>query len=134
MMVWLSVAIGGAIGSMARYGVSIAALRLWGVTFPWGTLLINVVGSFIIGFFGRLTISGGPFPASPGLRTFVMIGFCGGFTTFSSFSLQTLDLLQAGEVARSGLYILLSVALCLLFVWLGVLAGLLLAPLRGAEW
>lgn len=121
------VALGGAVGSMARYGASLAAARAWGDTFPWGTLLINIGGSFLISFFGALTVLDGPMPASPGLRTLVMIGFCGGFTTFSSFSLQAFELLRAGEGGRAALYVLLSVALCLL----GVFAGFWLASRLG---
>jgi fluoride exporter len=116
---WIVVAIGSAIGGVSRYGVGLAAARLWGPSFPVGTLLINIVGSFIIGLYGALTLADGPMPASSDMRAFVMIGFCGGFTTFSSFSLQTLELLRAGENFAAGLYILLSNALCLAGVFLG---------------
>jgi fluoride exporter len=119
VIAWLWVAFGGALGSMARYGVGIGASRAWGDTFPWGTLLINIAGSFVIGFFGTLTSQAGPMSAAPGLRIFVMVGVCGGFTTFSSFSLQTLELVQAGEPIRAGLYVALSVVLCLVGVFLG---------------
>ena len=119
MIAYLWVALGGALGSMARYGVSIASARAWGLAFPWGTILVNVVGSFIIGFFGTLTLPDAPLPASPGLRTFVMVGFCGGFTTFSSFSLQTLELARDDEWFAAFGNIALSVILCLLAVALG---------------
>ena len=119
MIVWLVVALGSAVGGVARYGVGLLAARAWGSAFPTGTLLINVVGSFIIVFYGALTLAGGPLPASAAMRAFIMVGFCGGFTTFSSFSLQTLELFQAGETVWAGLYILGSVALCLLGVFLG---------------
>jgi len=119
-MNYLWVALGGATGSVARYWLAAAVAALTGPRFPWGTLLINVGGSFVIGWFGALSAEPGPLVVSPGMRLLVMVGFCGGFTTFSSFSLQTLELLQAGEVLQAGAYILGSVALCLLFVWFGV--------------
>ncbi|MCK8787522.1 fluoride efflux transporter CrcB [Roseomonas sp. NAR14] len=127
MAMWLAVALGGAVGSVGRYGLGLLAARLWGETFPWGTLLINILGSFVITLFGALTGPGGAIPAGAVPRIFVMVGICGGFTTFSSFSLQTLALLQAGEPAPAMLYVVLSVALCLLGAflgwWLGSLAG-----------
>ena len=111
-------AVGGAVGTLARYGVSSAMLP-FNKHLPWGTILINIVGSFVIGFFGTLTLAQGRYPVSENVRLFVMIGFCGGFTTFSSFSLQTLDLLQKGATGRAMLNILLSVALCLCAVAAG---------------
>lgn len=89
-LAYIWVGLGGALRSMARLGLGLAVTRLWGNAFPWGTLIINVLGSFVIGFFGTLTLNGGPLPASADLRLFVMVGICGGFTTFSSFSLQDL--------------------------------------------
>jgi CrcB protein len=122
-MTYLWVAIGSALGGMARYWVAGFVTRLAGPVFPWGTLLINMGGSFVIGLFGALTMVGGRLVVPGDLRIFVMVGICGGYTTFSSFSLQTLDLLQAGELAWAAAYILMSVSLCLLFVWLGWLMG-----------
>ena len=119
MIIYLWVAIGGALGSMARYGASALITGWTGGDFPWATLAINVLGSFIIGAFAALTGPGGRFPASLDARVFVMVGICGGFTTFSAFSLQTLELLRHGEVARAGLNVVGSVALCLLAVWIG---------------
>jgi CrcB protein len=105
---------------MARYWCTGAAARLFGETFPWGTLLINMVGSFVIGFFVALTNQEtGRYLVDPNIRAFVTVGLCGGFTTFSAFSLQTLVLMEEGEWLHAGGYILGSVALCLLFVWLG---------------
>ena len=115
----LIVALGGAIGSVARYWMSGGVARLFGETFPWGTLLVNVSGCFIIGLFATLTGTEGRWMVAPSLRTFFMIGVCGGFTTFSSFSLQTLSLVRDGEWLFAGLNVLGSVALCLIFVWLG---------------
>ena len=99
---------------------------LLGPNFPWGTILINILGSFIIGFFGALTTSDGRFTAHPDARAFVMIGICGGFTTFSSFSLQTLDLARDGKLGAAFANIALSVVLCLL----AVTAGYMRAPKR----
>ena len=118
------VALGGALGSMARFWMADAVAAVTGPTFPWGTLAINVIGSFIIGLFYALTGPGGRFDVSSDARIFVMVGLCGGFTTFSSFSLQTLLLMQDGHMLRAGAYILGSVALCLCFVWLGSLLAL----------
>jgi fluoride exporter len=113
------IAVGSAIGGVARYWLSGVVARLVGETFPWGTLLINVGGSFVIGFFGTLTgPDGRVFVGSTG-RQFVMVGICGGFTTFSSFSLQTLNLLNDGEWLYSGSYVAASVVLCLMAVWAG---------------
>jgi CrcB protein len=122
-MTYLWVAVGGALGSVARFWCSGLVARTVGGTFPWGTMVVNVVGSFVIGFFGTLTAPEGRFLVAPDVRTFVMIGLCGGYTTFSSFSLQTLALAQDGEWLQVGGNILLSVALCLLAVWLGHVAA-----------
>lgn len=96
-----------------------AAARLIGETFPWGTLIVNVVGSFIIGLFATLTGPDGKFFVGTTARQFVMVGFCGGYTTFSSFSLQTLNLLNDGEWMQAGANMALSFALCMLAVWAG---------------
>lgn len=116
------VALGGAIGTVARYWIA-----LWMAPFsrdlPWGTLLINVAGSFAISFFGTLTIEHGRYPAPDLWRTAFMVGICGGFTTFSSFSLQTLELIRAGAPGRALINIGLSVVLCLVAVALGYLVA-----------
>ena len=114
----LIVMLGGALGTLARYLVGLAAIPI-SQNLPWGTIVINIVGSFIIGFFGTMTLAHGRFPASDNLRLFVMVGICGGFTTFSAFSLQTLDLLRAGAPFRAGINIVASVVLCVLAVTLG---------------
>ena len=119
--VW--VAVGGALGSAARYGSSLLVAGWIGETFPWGTLLINVVGSFVIGFFGMLTGPDGRILVSPDIRQFVMVGICGGFTTFSSFSLQTLNLMRDGDMLRAGANVVGSVVLCLIAVWLGAVGA-----------
>ncbi len=108
----LLIAAGGAIGTLARYGLSAAALPI-SKDLPWGTILINIVGSFVIGFFGTLTLASGKYPVSENMRLFVMVGICGGFTTFSAFSLQTLDLLREGSPVRAVANVVLSVVLCI---------------------
>lgn len=118
----LLIALGGALGTLARYGVGLAAAP-FSRTLPWGTIGINIAGSMLIGFFGTLTLAQGRYPVSEPIRLFVMVGLCGGFTTFSSFSLQTLDLLRAGGYGRAALNVGGSVILCIA----AVAAGHLLA-------
>ena len=103
----------------------------FGETFPWGTLLVNVTGSFLIGSFATLTGTEGSWLVSPTARQFVMIGICGGYTTFSSFSLQTLSLAQDGEWFKAGANAMLSFALCLIAVWLGHLLAANFNSLKG---
>ncbi len=115
----LAVAAGGAAGSLLRYWATLAAARVGWVAFPWSTIAINVVGSFVIGWVATATMPGGASPASHEARLLVMTGLCGGFTTFSAFSLQTLDLLRAGDWTGAAANVLLSVMLCLAAVALG---------------
>jgi CrcB protein len=122
-LVVLAVALGSALGGVARYGLSGLVARSVGETFPWGTLVVNVLGSFLIGFVATLTGPDGRVLVSPVTRQFWMPGVFGGFTTFSAFSLQTLNLAQEGEWARAGAYMGLSLVLCLLAVWLGALVA-----------
>ncbi len=122
-MEYLWVALGGALGSMGRYGLSLGMARLTGPAFPWGTILINVLGSFVIGLAASLTGPGGRLAAAGDMRVFVMVGLCGGFTTFSSFSLQTLDLLRGGQPGEALGNIALSVLLCVGAVAAGYYAG-----------
>jgi len=117
------VGVGGALGSIARYWMGIVVARHLGETFPWGTLFINIIGSFIIAFFGTLTAPQGPHPVPPEARLFVMVGICGGYTTFSSFSLQTLDLLRGGERLAALSYILASTLFCILSAAVGYYLG-----------
>ncbi len=116
------VMLGGALGTLGRYLISVLALPMSG-QLPWGTILINITGSFIIGFFGTLTLAHGRYPVSDEVRLFVMVGLCGGYTTFSAFSLQTLDLLRSGATGRAALNITLSVVLCILAVAAGHVIG-----------
>ena len=120
---WFAVAAGGALGSMARFWLTGAVAALTGPRFPYGTLLINILGSFVIGVVAGLTLTPERMGMHPDLRIFLMVGICGGFTTFSAFSLQTLELLQAGAVVPALLYVAASVLLCVLFVWFGWAIG-----------
>ncbi len=119
MTIYLWVALGSALGGMARFWMSGLVAERVGEVFPWGTMTVNVAGSFIIGLFGTLTAADGRFLVSPEVRVLVLVGFCGGFTTFSSFSLQTMALAQDGEWLWAGGNIVLSVLVCLVAVWLG---------------
>ena len=124
LALYLWVALGSALGGVARYWCTGVAARLLGETFPWGTLFVNVLGSFIIGFFATLTGPDGRMFAGTTTRQFVMTGILGGFTTFSSFSLQTLNLANDGEWLQAGGNVVGSVVLCLVAVWLGHLLAL----------
>ena len=118
-MTYVLVAFGSACGGTLRYWLSGVIANWAGGAFPWGTLVVNVSGSFIIGFFAVLTGPDGRFFVPGEWRQFFMAGIRGGYTTFSSFSLQTLTLAQDGEWFDAGINIGLSVFLCLLGVWLG---------------
>ena len=131
MVTYLWIALGGALGSVARYGASSLIARWFGETFPLGTLAVNVTGSLIIGFFAALTGPDGRLLVSPDARTFVMVGICGGYTTFSSFSLQTLNLVRDGEFVYAGANVVVSVVACLVAVWLGYVAATALNQARG---
>jgi|SRR5438552_1472027 len=131
MLSYILIAIGGALGSVARFWFSGLVARHYGETFPWGTLLVNVSGSFVIGLFFTLTEPEGSWLVGPSWRGFVMFGICGGYTTFSSFSLQTLNLMREGEWLYAGGNALLSFTLCLLAVWLGHLLAMSLNSLKG---
>ena len=132
MITYLWIALGSALGGMARYACSNLAVVWLGPSFPWGTLAINVLGSFIIGFFATLTGPDGRYLVPGDVRQFVMVGLCGGYTTFSSFSLQTLTLVQDGEVVRAGLNVGGSVVLCLIAVWLGYVAAAAMNAVKGS--
>lgn len=110
--------LGGALGTLLRYLIA-AQTSAAPHELPWSTILINISGSFLIGFFGTLTLSSGKFPVSENLRLLVMVGICGGFTTFSSFSLQTFDLMRHGHFIRATINVIGSVVLCICAVALG---------------
>jgi len=118
-MPYFWVMLGSALGGAARYWLSGTVANRFGETFPWGTMLVNITGSFVIGFFAALTGPDGRFFVGIPARQFVMAGLCGGYTTFSSFSLQTLNLVQEGEWLRASANAALSIILCFFAVWLG---------------
>jgi CrcB protein len=119
MYPYLLVGIGGALGSMARYGTGVLVGRAWTSTFPLGTLLINVVGSLAMGLFiGFLARTTPDWQADA--RLFVAVGVFGGFTTFSSFSLDTISLFERGEVVQAGLYVVISVVVAILALYGGL--------------
>ena len=123
--------VGGGLGSVARWGVSGLVANRVGETFPWGTLLINVSGSFVIGLFATVTGPEGRWMAPVSFRQFFMLGICGGYTTFSSFSLQTLSLAEDGQWFKAGANAVLSLVLCLVGVWLGLLLAGNLNAMKG---
>jgi fluoride exporter len=119
---YLVIAIGGALGTILRFGVSMgidSAVTKGNSIFPWGTIVVNITGCLVIGFFATVTSSEGRLMVSPLVRQFVMIGICGGYTTFSAFSLQTLNLWNDNQRWEALANILISVVVCLVGVWLG---------------
>jgi fluoride exporter len=116
------IAVGGALGSVARYWLTVAWMP-YSQSLPWGTILINIIGSFAISFFGFLTMESGRFPMPEIARLFFTAGICGGFTTFSAFSMQTLVLLRDGSPGRALLNIVASVVFCLIAVSVGYLSA-----------
>lgn len=124
--------IGGGLGSVARWWASNIVAQRFGETFPWGTIAVNVSGSFIIGLFATISGPEGRVLVPPSFRQFFMLGVCGGYTTFSSFSLQTLNLAKDGQWFSAGRNIVLSVVLCLLGVWLGHIAALAINTTKGS--
>ncbi len=125
MMTYLWIAIGGALGSVGRFWLSGLVASRVGETFPWGTIAVNVTGCFVIGVIGALASPEGRMDSSSRAfaTQFLMYGVCGGYTTFSSFSWQTLKHLQDGEFLYAGGNVILSVTLCMIAVWLGWLLG-----------
>ena len=123
MLNYLWVSIGGAVGTAARFWISGVIGQRYGEVFPYGTLTVNVTGSFLIGVLAALTNPDGRWLVSPSFREFFMIGVCGGYTTFSSFSLQTLNLIHDGEWLRAIWNTVASVLLCLFAVWLGQISA-----------
>ena len=128
-MSYVWVTIGSALGGLLRYAITRWTLTL-SASFPFGTVLINILGSFVIGYFGTLTLQGERYAVSDNLRLFVMVGLCGGFTTFSSFSLQTFDLMRTGAWGRALANVVFSVVLCVA----AVAVGHLLAQQSVAKW
>jgi fluoride exporter len=128
MLSYIFVMLGGALGSGARFWMSGFIAQRAGEVFPLGTLFVNVSGSFVVGFIAAFTGPEGPVLASPRFRQFFLIGVCGGYTTFSSFSLQTLDFARDGDWVKALLNTVLSFACCLAAVWLGRILALALLP------
>jgi CrcB protein len=128
---YISVALGSVVGGVARFLVSVLFASRLGDGFPWSTLFVNVTGSFIIGFYAALTGPDGRLLASPRQRQFVMVGICGGYTTFSAFSLETLRLVQSGNLPAALLNIGISVAGWLIAVWIGHALAMRINRLRG---
>jgi len=133
MLAYLWVAIGGALGSVSRFWLSGFVAERYGETFPWGTIVINITGSFVIGIIAALAIPEGRLDSqSRAFATqFLMYGICGGYTTFSSFSLQTLNLLRDREWLYAGGNVILSVVLCMIAVWFGYLLGSVFNSMKG---
>jgi len=133
-MAYLWVAIGGALGSVARFWMDGLISDKFGTSFPWGTLSINIGGSFLIGIIGALASAEGRLdPQARVFATqFLMFGVCGGYTTFSSFSWRTLRFIQERQWFYAGGYVLLSVLLCMVAVWLGYLIGAFVNSTKGS--
>jgi CrcB protein len=131
LQTYLWIALGSALGGTARYWCTDVVAQSIGAAFPWGTILVNVSGSFVIGFVATLTGPDGRLLIGTTARQFVMVGLCGGYTTFSSFSLETFDLIRDGEWLRAGSNVVLSVVLCLIAVWIGHISASTLNQLKG---
>lgn len=119
MSLYLWIAVGSALGGLARFALSGLIAHQVGESFPWGTFAVNVTGSFVIGLFATLTSPDGRLFVSAEVRHFVMTGILGGFTTYSSFSLQTLALARDGEWLRAGANAIGTFILCFVAVWFG---------------
>ena len=130
---YLWVALGGALGSMGRFWLSGLVAARFGETFPWGTIAINVTGSFVIGILAALASPEGRMDSQSRIfvTQFLMIGICGGYTTFSAFSLRTLQLMQERQWLYAGGNVILSVVLCMIAVWLGWLLGAMFNSMKG---
>jgi CrcB protein len=126
------VALGGALGSVGRYWISDLVLARFGEGFPWGTLIINITGSFLIGVIGAIASPEGRMDSQSRqfASQFLMYGICGGYTTFSSFSFATLKHLQERQWLYAGGNIVLSVVLCLVAVWLGWMIGSMFSSVK----
>ena len=131
MLKALWIFVGGGLGSLARWWASGLIAHTVGETFPWGTLFVNVSGSFVIGLFATATGPEGRWLAPASFREFFMLGVCGGYTTFSSFSVQTLSLAEDGQWFKAGANSTLSLVLCLAGVWLGHVLALELNSMKG---
>ncbi len=120
-LAWLAIAAGGALGAVSRFAMSHQVYQWFGRDFAWGTLSVNVLGSFAMGLLAVLLVD--KIGASNEWRAFIMVGFLGAFTTFSTFSYETMQYIQVGEINKAFLNVVLSVVTCLVAVWLGMLAA-----------
>ncbi len=126
MTTWISLAAGGILGTFARYGLSQAAFKAFGPSFPYGTVAVNLIGSFLVGFFAEF--AGDRMSLGPQARLFLMTGFCGAFTTFSAFMLESSEMIHAGHPAKAFLYVVASVVAGFILFHLGVrMAGAVLS-------
>ena len=121
MSQWLAIAAGGALGAVGRYWVSGRVYEMFGRAFPWGTLAVNVLGSFFMGLLFVLLVEKAA--AGPFWRSVFLVGLLGAFTTFSTFSLETLQLIETGALARAATNMLVSVVVCVLTAWAGAALG-----------
>lgn len=115
------IAAGGAFGAVSRYATSLGVYSLLGRNFPYGTLFVNVAGSFLMGVLSIMLLE--RFNLGPEWRAAILVGFLGSFTTFSTFSIETLNLFELGDINRAVLNMILSLILCLLAVWFGINVG-----------
>ncbi len=132
MLNYILIALGSAVGGITRYWASGVVANRIGQSFPWDTLFVNATGSFLIGFLATMTAPEGRWMIGPHARNLLMIGFCGGYTTFSAFSLQTVNLIQDKEWLYACGNAVLSIVLCLISVWLGHSVAGLISPAKGA--
>ena len=130
-MIWWYVALGSAVGGVARFALASLVQQRVGPNFPTGTLVVNVSGSFLLGLLVRYAL--GTQAITPEVRALLTTGFCGGYTTFSTFTYDTMLLLEDGQSSRAGLYVVLSVVLSLAGAWLGILGGRALLALRSSS-
>jgi CrcB protein len=115
------IAVAGAFGAVSRYGTALGVYSIFGRGFPYGTLFVNVAGSFLMGLLSIMLLD--RFNVGPEWRAAILVGFLGSFTTFSTFSIETLNLLEQGDFSRALLNMALSLSLCIMAVWFGVSVG-----------
>jgi CrcB protein len=115
------IAVAGAFGAVSRYGTALGVYSIFGRSFPYGTLFVNVAGSFLMGLLSIMLLD--RFNVGPEWRAAILVGFLGSFTTFSTFSIETLNLLEQGDFSRALLNMALSLSLCIMAVWFGVSVG-----------
>jgi fluoride exporter len=127
-MIWWYVALGSAVGGVARFALATLVQQRVDPSFPVGTLIVNISGSLVLGFLFRYAL--GTDAISPEVRALLTTGFCGGYTTFSTFTYETMVLIEEGEVTRAATYVVLSVVLSLAGAWLGIMGARVLLAAR----